>query len=272
MKQYMLTAEPTLRAMDGTLNAARDVALASNGGTAFAENLLPGYTQHTIAHLNDGIYGNGNSWIADSQASFAGVAFNQACTISSLAFGRDNTGAYADRYTGTYIFQYTTTPNPNAATPDADWTSFGAFYLDTVFPNTTNNYRHVYTFTPISGVTGVRIEVDAAAAGTANYICIDELEVYAALPGDANGDGNVDVNDLTVVLTNFGRTGMTWSQGDFNGDGAVNVNDLTIMLTNFGQSFSSPAAAAAAVPEPATLLLAAAGAIALLLGCVKRRS
>ena len=254
MKQYMLTAEPTLRSTGGTLKTAGDVALAANGGTAFAENVLPGYTQHTIAHLNDGVYGNGNSWIADSQASFAGVAFNQAYTISSLAFGRDNTGAYADRYMGTYIFQYTTTPNPNAGTPDADWTSFGAFYLDSVFPNTTNNYRHVYAFNPISGVTGVRIEVDAAAPGSTNYICLDELEVYSALPGDANGDGNVDVNDLTIVLSNFGQSGMTWSQGEFTGSGTVDINDLTVLLSNFGGA----AAGITAVPEPATIVLISA--------------
>ncbi len=27
-------------------------------------------------------------------------------------------------------------------------------------------------------------------------------------PGDANGDGKVDINDLTIVLTNYGKTGM----------------------------------------------------------------
>ena len=57
-----------------------------------------------------------------------------------------------------------------------------------------------------------------------------------AEPGDANGDGKVDINDLTIVLTNFGQSGMTWSQGDFNTDGKVDINDLTIVLTNFGQT------------------------------------
>ena len=59
-------------------------------------------------------------------------------------------------------------------------------------------------------------------------------QIQELTPGDANGDGRVDVNDLTIVLTNFGRTGMTWSQGEFTGDGTVDVNDLTILLTNFG--------------------------------------
>ena len=70
-------------------------------------------------------------------------------------------------------------------------------------------------------------------------------------PGDANGDGRVDVNDLTIVLTNFGQTGMTWSQGDFNGDRKVDVNDLTILLTNFGSVASSSAAGSGGFPSRA---------------------
>ena len=64
-----------------------------------------------------------------------------------------------------------------------------------------------------------------------------------ALPGDANLDGKVDVNDLTVVLTNFGKTGRTWATGDFVGDGKVDVNDLTIVLANFGRTFGARPAA-----------------------------
>ena len=83
------------------------------------------------------------------------------------------------------------------------------------------------------------------------------------MSGDANGDNKVDINDLTIVLTNYnGTTGMNWSTGDFNGDGKVDINDLTIVLTNYNHSLSSSAAGMAAVPEPGSLLLlmlAAAG-------------
>ena len=89
----------------------------------------------------------------------------------------------------------------------------------------------------------------------------------AVFPGDANGDGRVDVNDLTIVLSHFGQTGMTWPQGDFNGDGRVDVNDLTIVLTNFGQTAgATDAGSPLAVPEPSVLLLALIGLAGLLAG------
>ena len=39
-----------------------------------------------------------------------------------------------------------------------------------------------------------------------------------SLPGDANLDGRVDINDLTIVLANYGQTGMEWAQGEFTGE------------------------------------------------------
>ena len=62
------------------------------------------------------------------------------------------------------------------------------------------------------------------------------LTLPQALPGDANLDGKVDINDLTIVLANYGQTGMTWTQGEFTGDGTVDINDLTIVLAHYGQS------------------------------------
>ncbi len=94
--------------------------------------------------------------------------------------------------------------------------------------------------------------------------CSYAVTGVALLPGDANADGKVDINDLTIVLANFGKsTGMSWSSGDFNNDGKVDINDLTIVLTNYGETAGSSAAGMAPVPEPSSLLLIGSGAVAL---------
>ena len=87
--------------------------------------------------------------------------------------------------------------------------------------------------------------------------------------GDANEDGTVNGSDLNIVLSNYNRTGMSWLQGDFDGNGTVNGADLNAVLSNYNQVAWVEGAGAAAVPEPSTLLLAAAGLLGLL--CCRRR-
>jgi hypothetical protein len=57
----------------------------------------------------------------------------------------------------------------------------------------------------------------------------------SAKPGDVNGDSQVDVFDLSILLSHFGQTGQSRSTGDLNGDGSVSVIDLSVLLSNFGK-------------------------------------
>jgi hypothetical protein len=98
-----------------------------------------------------------------------------------------------------------------------------------------------------------------------------QLAPVPPLPGDANGDGKVDINDLTIVLAHYGRSGMIWSQGEFTGDGTVDINDLTIVLAHYGQSQGASAAGTAAVPEPSCLVLLGIGGAGLLASLWRKR-
>ena len=82
-------------------------------------------------------------------------------------------------------------------------------------------------------------------------------EMLAATGGDANLDGAVNVQDLSILATNWGLDPAAWEEGNFNDDAVVNVQDLSILATNWG-------AGGAEVPEPtsaAALLLGAAASL-----------
>lgn len=169
---YKLPDAPSLKEIGGSLLPG-NLAAASRGATAFAKDVVDGYSEHAIDHLNDGVYGNANSWVAGSDSSFVGISFAGPTTFNSLAIGRDNTGIFTDRFTGIYTFQYTTAPNPDASTSDTDWISFGAVCLDSLYPDAEGYRRHRFEFAPIKDATGLRILVDGAG------IAIDEVEVYS---------------------------------------------------------------------------------------------
>jgi formylglycine-generating enzyme required for sulfatase activity len=56
------------------------------------------------------------------------------------------------------------------------------------------------------------------------------------LAGDADGDGDVDLDDFVILKTNFGvMEAARWNQGNFDGDEDVDLDDFVILKTNFGR-------------------------------------
>src|SRR5262249_40068663 len=83
----------------------------------------------------------------------------------------------------------------------------------------------------------------------------------SGVPGAADIDGDVDVNDLALLAANWHTPG-DFVHGDFNFDGFVDETDLGILALNWqtgpgaGLSFGDAAAEfglPTSVPEPATL-------------------
>ena len=54
------------------------------------------------------------------------------------------------------------------------------------------------------------------------------------MPGDADFDGDVDLNDFAALKAHFGAAGGP-ADGDFNGDGQVDLNDFALLKANFGR-------------------------------------
>jgi hypothetical protein len=55
------------------------------------------------------------------------------------------------------------------------------------------------------------------------------------LGGDADCDGDVDLDDLAALLAHYGTTsGATWGEGDCDADGDVDLTDLAALLANYG--------------------------------------
>lgn len=77
--------------------------------------------------------------------------------------------------------------------------------------------------------------------GEFNYVSIFNGAVYRITysgpgPGDINGDGHVNVDDLLNVITHWGPCagGPQVCPADINGSGRVDVDDLLAVITNWG--------------------------------------
>ena len=86
-----------------------------------------------------------------------------------------------------------------------------------------------------------------------------KISVIGMLDGDTDVDWDVDSVDLANLVSVVGGAG-DWHT-DFNEDGRVDLTDFALMRANFGAGVApgAPGDAAAATPEPATLILMAAG-------------
>ena len=64
-----------------------------------------------------------------------------------------------------------------------------------------------------------------SASGNSDWS--DSIYAATARVGDLNGDGAINILDLTLVAANLGRTGE--NMADLNGDGVVDIRDLVLL-------------------------------------------
>jgi len=168
---------------------AQDIAFLD--GSPYASSLIGGgaYTSHQIPHLNDGLYGNTQSWIPSTVASYAGITFPGACRIDAVALGRDS-GGEATSYTDRVPMNFTIQGQAGG----------GGFGVQRTVTGRTTPTRLQYDFLR-TGVPGTNrvfvaddVRVNITATNTGNQPCIDELEIYGrptVVPGPTGPDPNL---------------------------------------------------------------------------------
>ena len=77
-------------------------------------------------------------------------------------------------------------------------------------------------------------------AGSVSYAKVETGRITAPVlqVGDVNGDGTVNIQDLTLVAANFTQTGE--NVADINGDGIVNIVDLALVASALQNTASAP--------------------------------
>lgn len=82
----------------------------------------------------------------------------------------------------------------------------------------------------------IRYRIQQTAGDKYSPIYIDDVTIYytdigAPIQGDANGDGKVNVSDVSTLINMIlGSTSMDTTLADVNGDGKVNVSDVTALI------------------------------------------
>ena len=82
----------------------------------------------------------------------------------------------------------------------------------------------------VPGIYPITVTATSATDSTKTAQVTTTTEIQ--LLGDINGDGIVNIQDLTLVADQLGASGDDL-KADLNGDGTVNILDLVIVAANF---------------------------------------
>ena len=139
--------------------------------------------------------------------------------------------------------------SPNADVLTVEWSEVGSSSwqnLETVGPSgpgTSGGWIRAEFDLDASGLLGIesfqmRVTAEDAGSGSVIEAGLDGVQVSRIecedtndCPGDLDGNGVVDVDDILQVLAAFGTTDPS---GDINGDGIVDVNDILAVVGAFG--------------------------------------
>jgi len=137
-----------------------------------------------------------------------------------------------------------------------------------------DSVEHLYVLLPEDGQYVLQVRWTKEVF---DFVGDADVEDYAlawslrTLFGDANRDGLVNVQDLSILAVNWGSDSAGWDTADFTGDGRVGVRDLALLATYFqtlpvgapSVDGATGRAPAGTLPEPSALVVLLVGAMGL---------
>ncbi len=220
---------------------------------------------------------NGSSPACIWQAAVVAIAPDPLMDGKWLFSDGSNDGSYVDVNTGIDIatdgvYDFTIIIDPTTLTYDAIITDG-----TTTWNSTENGFADGLGWrtsaTTLGGYLGFGGRANSFEDTRA--FSLDDL-VITQVPGDADGDGDVDADDLQRLAQNWGAGTVeepaTWAEGNFDDDHFVGPKDAAILAAAWGTVNWGDGAGgegAAGVPEPSAIVLLL-GAIASLMGWRRR--
>lgn len=201
----------------GTVSGISGTTFADFGFTRTSGNVV---VDATFSNLGSGprlieVYSNGTLVGSATQT----ITIPQVASVPATAWPRQ------------VGFRRNVTPQ-NRPAMLCKWSSPQTIAL-TAGPILTGNELRVVALVPTNA-----LDLVASVGGTGSDVpelFIDDEDVQPTCPGDLDGDGDVDIADLTILLGHFGAIGnVLASEGDLDFDGDVDIADLSTMLANFG--------------------------------------
>ena len=243
----------------GTITGTGDLTVGGAGNTTIASSIGT-----TGGFIKDGA---GTVTLTGSSLTYPGQTIIKAGTLMAVGAGGQPlfTGNGLDIQGGQAVWDFTGVTTPGAVDPVVEYevqqSYLNNWAIDLTHPagSTTANADYLANGSSATHALGW---TDTVVGGH------NLLTVMYTLYGDTDLNGTVNGADLNTLLSNYQQTGVYWAQGDFDYNGTVNGADLNILLSNYQQHLS----VGAAVPEPSTLLLAAAGLLGLLAYAWRKRS
>ena len=217
--------------VSGTPTAAADITLTAP--TAKAKEATPtavftanGIDSGKLTGIAAGMKYriNGGAWV-DITATEANLTGLSACTITIMKSGNGTTTLDSDEQTITV----TKAAKP-ALTPTLLTLTGGKGSIPTTAAHEFSTDGAAWT--PCTGATENldtgKYYVRVKANGT--QLASETQEIAIFLYGDANGDGKVDIDDLTRLRRYVAESSTVIFPGaDANGDGTVDIDDLTLL-------------------------------------------